>query len=69
MMCIFTQNSQLRISGSNMVGGSKIESLSLTLPIFHGSFLMTPGLFPLKTKQYLHRHPVDSKLLYWAKET
>jgi hypothetical protein len=36
-----------------------VESLSLTLPIFHESFLLTPGFFPLKTKKYLRRHPVS----------
>ena len=41
------------------LGGSGVESLSLTLPIFHEHFLRTPGFLPLKTKKYLHRHPVD----------
>ena len=26
--------------------GSRVEALSLTLPIFHGSFLLTSGFFP-----------------------
>ena len=39
---------------------SGVEFLFLTWPIFHESFLLTPGFFPLKTKKYLHRHPVDS---------
>jgi hypothetical protein len=43
-------------------GGFGVESLSLTLPIFHVSFLLTPGFFPLKTKKYLHRHPADFSL-------
>lgn len=43
-----------------MVGGSGAESLSLTLTIFHESFFVTRGFFPLKTKKYLHRHPADS---------
>ena len=37
---------------------SGVESLSLTSPIFHESFPLIPGFFPLKTKKYLHRHPV-----------
>jgi hypothetical protein len=34
------------------------------LPIFHESFLLTPGFFPLKTKKYLRRHPADCRLEY-----
>jgi hypothetical protein len=30
----------------DIVSGSGVESLSLTLPIFHESFLLTPGFFP-----------------------
>jgi hypothetical protein len=40
--------------------GSWVESLSLILPVFHDHFLLTTGFFSLKTKKYLHRHPVDS---------
>ena len=45
-------------------GSPALWAGSFTLPIFHGSFLMTPGFFPLKTKKYLHRHPADSWLKY-----
>ena len=41
----------------------RLESLSLILPIFYEGFLLTPG-FLLKTKKYLHRHPVDARLEY-----
>ena len=40
-----------------------VEALFLVLPIFHESFLLPPG-FLLKTKKYLHRHPVDCQLEY-----
>ncbi len=42
---------------------SAIEPLSLTLPIFYESLLLTSGFFP-ETKKDLHRHPVDSWLEY-----
>jgi len=32
----------------------------LTLPIFHGHFLLAESFFQLKTKKYLRWHPVDS---------
>ncbi len=31
-------------------GGSGVESLSLTLPMFHESLFLTPGFFPWKQR-------------------
>jgi len=34
------------------------------LPVFHEHFLQTPGFSSLKTKKYLRRDAVDSRLEY-----
>ena len=59
----WTSKVRIRDTG-NEESGSGVESLSLILLLFHKSFLLTPGVFPMKTKKYLHRHPVDSWLEY-----
>ena len=56
---ISMSNTSFLVSEESL-GSFGVESLSLTLPIFHESFLLIPGFFSLKTKKYLHRHPADS---------
>jgi hypothetical protein len=58
--------------GSKTTYGSGIESLYLTSSIFHEDFLLTPGLFSLKTKKNLHRHPLIGVYRFyknWSTET
>jgi hypothetical protein len=43
-----------------------VESLSLIFPIFHESFLLTPGFFPFEKKKYLHRHHVIEAYRFYA---
>jgi hypothetical protein len=52
-------------------GAPGVESLSLILPIFHESFLLTAGFFP-ETENYLRRHPVIGVYRFyenWSTET
>jgi hypothetical protein len=45
-----TRGFQEVIFGKGDVKGSGVESLFLALPIFHKSFLLTPGFFPWKRR-------------------
>jgi len=44
--CMVGQKCKNNISGNNMVGGTGVESLSLTFPILYESFLLTSRPFP-----------------------
>jgi hypothetical protein len=46
-----------------MVGGSGVEPI-LAFAYISGKLLRAPRLFSLKTKKYLRRHRVDSRLEY-----